>query len=233
MPNIYQLYKLQQLDSRIDVINRRLKEIATQLVETEALKTAKAEYATADNAFAKARAAVADLELEVKSLQQKIAKHEKRLYSGSISNPKEAASLQQEVASTKRWLSKREENLLEAMIAQEEAEALRAEKETALAQTQQTWENEQSALLAEKKSLESELAQLTADRQQQAGFIERTTLAMYDALRRKKGGVAVSGVKDDTCMTCGVMLSQRMIQAAEDDSTLCYCEGCGRILFIV
>ncbi len=233
MPNVYQLYKLQQLDSRIDAVRRRLKEIAANLVETQALKTAKAEFAAAEASLNQARADAVDLDLEVKGLQQKIAKHEKRLYSGSISNPKEAASLQQEIASTKRWLAKREEDLLEAMIAQEDAETQLAEKEKTLADIRRRWETEQSDLLAEKKTLEAELAQLTADRQQQAGFIERATLSQYETLRQKKGGVAVTGVKDDTCVSCGVMLSQRMLQAAEDDSTLCYCEGCGRILFIL
>ncbi len=233
MPNVYQLYKLQQLDSRIDAINRRLKEIAANLVETPTLKTAKSEFAAAEAKLNQARANAIDLDLEVKGLQQKISKHEKRLYSGSISNPKEAASLQQEIASTKRWLAKREEDLLEAMIIQEEAETLLAEKEKTLADIRLQWESEQSDLLTEKKSLEAELAQLTADRQRQSGFIERPDLSRYETMRKKKGGVAVTGVKDDTCVSCGVMLSQRILQAAEDDSTLCYCEGCGRILFIL
>lgn len=233
MPNVYQLYQLQQLDSRIDAINRKLAEIAANLVETDALKAAKKASAAADAALAKARAQAVDLDLEVKGLQQKIAKHEQRLYSGKISNPKEASSLQQEVASTKRWLAKREEELLEAMIAQEEAEALVAEKSAQLASARRDWEQAQAVLLAEQKTLQTELADVTANRQQQAGFIERATLSQYETLRRQKGGVAVTAVQDGTCQSCGVMLSQRLLRDAEDDSTLCYCEGCGRILFIL
>jgi len=231
--NVYQLYQLQQLDSRIDAVNRRLREIAANLVETQALKTAKSEFSAAERVLNQTRTHAVNLDLEVKGLQQKITKHEKRLYSGSISNPKEAASLQQEISSTKRWLAKREEDLLEAMIAQEEAEAVLAEKENTLADIRRQWETDQAELLTEKKSLEAELAQLTADRARQAEFVERRDLTLYETMRQKKGGVAVTGVKDDTCVSCGVMLSQRILQAAADDSTLCYCEGCGRILFIL
>ncbi len=233
MSNVYQLYQLQQLDSRIDAVNRRLREIAANLVETQALKTAKSEFSAAERVLNQTRTHAVNLDLEVKGLQQKITKHEKRLYSGSISNPKEAASLQQEISSTKRWLAKREEDLLEAMIAQEEAEAVLAEKENTLADIRRQWETDQAELLTEKKSLEAELAQLTADRARQAEFVERRDLTLYETMRQKKGGVAVTGVKDDTCVSCGVMLSQRILQAAADDSTLCYCEGCGRILFIL
>jgi predicted nucleic acid-binding Zn-ribbon protein len=58
-------------------------------------------------------------------------------------------------------------------------------------------------------------------------------LTIYEKLRRQKGGVAVTGVVDDTCQTCGVMLVYRLIREAEDDTKLSYCESCGRIIYLL
>ncbi len=231
MSNVYQLYQLQQLDSRFDAANRRLKEIAANLVETAALKNARAVMDAAAASFAKNRASVANLDLDVKGLQQKIAKNEKRLYGGKISNPKEATSLQEDITATKRWLGKREEELLEAMIVQEEAEATLTDKRQAFSAAKTQWETEQADLLAEKQSLEAEAAMVTIARDKLASHVERDDLRRYMALQKQKGGVAVTGVQDGICLMCGVVLSHRLLQKAYDDSTLCYCEGCGRILY--
>jgi len=231
--NVQQLYQLQQLDRKIDATNRRLKEIAANLVETNAYKSAKFAQDAAASALNICRAHTVDIDLEVKGLQRKIAKSEDRLYGGKLTNPKEAASLQEEIASTKRWLAKREEDLLETMIAQDDAETTFAARQAEFAGAEQQWETEQSALIAEKKSLEIALTALTVERGSFIPHIETADLTHYQKLRAKKGGVAVTGVDDGNCLSCGVMLPYRIVQQAEDDSTLRYCESCGRILFIL
>lgn len=233
MSNVQQLYQLQQFDSKIDAMNRRLKEIAANLVETDAYKAAKSARDVAESALRTCRANTTDIDLDVKSLQQKIAKNEDRLYGGKLTNPKEAASLQEEIASTKRWLAKREEDLLDAMIAQEEAETTFAAQQADFSAVEKQWQAEQAALFAEKKELENTLVALAAERKLLISHMDAADVAHYQKLRVKKGGVAITGVADGNCLSCGVMLSHRIIQQAEDDSTLCYCESCGRILFIL
>jgi len=227
-----QLYQLQQVDSAIDAANRRLKEIAANLVQTPALKTAKSTVAQAHDHARQCKATVTDLDLEVKGLQQKISRHETRLYSGKLVNPKEAASLQDEIASTKRWLAKREEDLLEAMIDLEDADAVAAEAQTSLEKTQAGWEADQSALLAEQRQLQADMAALAQKRPGIAKFIDPPNLKTYESLRRTRAGVAVAVVQDETCRSCGVMLASRLIQQASTDSQLFFCDSCGRIIHI-
>ena len=234
VPSTQQLYQLQQFDSQIDTANKRLKEIASSLIETEALKRARAELKAAETAHSQARAAMVDLELEVKGLQQKIVQHERRLYSGKLVNPKEAASLQDEVAATKRWQNRREETLLEAMIALEEAEAAHQTAQQTYKETKSNWEAAQLDLLQEQSKLQTDIAELRKARQATAQFIDSKVLIRYEQLRKKKAGIAVASVKNGNCLTCGVMLSSRLRQQARtDDSKLYYCENCGRIIHIV
>ena len=74
-----QLYQLQQIDSQIDAARHRLKEIEANLVESAALKSARAELAQAEQTLNTCKAVMTDLDLEVKSLQQKTGRHEERL----------------------------------------------------------------------------------------------------------------------------------------------------------
>ena len=120
MSRAQQLYQLQTLDSEVDKINRQLAEIATQLGESEALKKAKAEVEGAEKELRRAQATMQDLNLEVKSLADKITQQEKTLYHGKALSAKEATNLQGEITSLKRRHSQREELLLGAMVETEE-----------------------------------------------------------------------------------------------------------------
>ena len=106
----------------MDKINRQLAEIAAQLGESAALKQAKSKAEAMEEALHQAQAAMQNLNLETRSLADKIAQQEKTLYHGKALSPKEATNLQDEIASLKRRHSQREELLLEAMVGVEEAE---------------------------------------------------------------------------------------------------------------
>ena len=233
MPNSLQLYQLQEIDSQLASAQRRLKEIAANLVETEAYKVAKANLKSADITLKKSSSVVTDLELEVKGLQQKIKQHETRLYGGKLVNPKEASSLQDDIAATKRWLAKREEDLLEAMITLEDNDTLQKQRQQTFEAEKTQWQTEQSDLLTEQKTLQTQVVALTDKRAQQIKFMEPDGLTIYEKLRRQKGGVAVTGVENDTCKTCGVMLAYHLIRQAEDDTQLSFCENCGRIIYLL
>lgn len=233
MPNSLQLYQLQEIDNRLNSAQRRLTEISANLVETEAYKTAKVNLQTADLALKKTGAIVTDLELEVAGLQQKIKQHEARLYGGKLVNPKEASSLQDDIAATKRWQAKREENLLEAMIELEEVDATQKRNQQVFESAKTQWETEQSNLRTEQKNLQAQIASLDKKRIQHIKFMDSDGLTIYKKLRQQKGGVAVTGVIDDTCQTCGVILVYRLIRQAEDDTQLSYCENCGRIIYLL
>lgn len=228
-----QLHQLQQIDTQMLARAIRLRKIEASLVESEALKTAKEVAQEADETFSQARATATDIELEVKGLQQRIQENEQKLYSGKVTSPKEAGSLQEEVDSSKRWLEKREEDLIEAMIHFEEAEADLEKKQEILKGVQAQWETDQFDLLQEQEDRKAELIRLKASREKVAPFIKKDDLANYERLRKKMKGVGLAEVKAGTCQSCGVMLSSGVIQQARADSQLHYCDSCKRIIHIL
>lgn len=226
------LYELQQVDTETENLSRRLKEIAASLGESAELKRARKMVIDAETKLAQSRAKMQDLDLEVSSLSQKIETNEKRLYSGRVTNPKELANLQDELASLKRWCDKREEDLLGAMVATEEAEAGLADAQAILAQVSETWHTGQSDLTDEQARLQTRLEGLSKQRASLATAIGPEDVTTYERLRQRKAGYAVAAVKDGICQRCHMNPPTSQVQRARSGRELVFCNNCGRILHV-
>ncbi len=233
MSRTQRLYELQRVDLEIEGASRRLKEIAASLIESDELKRARKMVADAQARLAKRRARMQDLDLEVSSLSHKIETDEQRLYSGRVTNPKELASLQDEVASLQRWREKKEEELLEMMVATEEGEAALADAQAILTQVSETWRAEQGSLADEQTQLQARLGELAEQRESRVAAIGPEDVSIYERLRRRKAGRAVALVKDGLCQGCRMSPPTSQVQHARSGNELVFCNNCGRILHVV
>lgn len=232
MSQAQRLYQLQLLDSKLDEAKTELAEIAAVLGEDEALKTAKKAVEGAEKKLRQAQATMLDLELEVKSLADKIAQEEKMLYSGAVTSAKEAANLQDEVVSLKRRHSQREELLLEAMVAVEEAEEQLSQTQANFASIQREWAASQKDFSQRQALLNTQAAELSAQRPAIANGIDPENLIIYENLRRTRAGRAVAALKNGVCQACGMTAPNNQIQQARAGVELTYCGACGRILYV-
>jgi predicted nucleic acid-binding Zn-ribbon protein len=232
MSRTQHLYELQQVDLEIESASRRLKEIAASLVESNELKQARKMVVEAQARLAKRRARMKDLDLEVSSLSHKIETDEQRLYSGRVTNPKELASLQDEVASLRRWRDKKEDDLLEVMVAAEEGEAALADAQAILTQISETWRAEQGDLADEQAQLQARLRELNEQRESLVAAIGPEDMAIYERLRQRKAGRAVALVKDGICQGCRMNPPTSQVQHARSGTELVFCNNCGRILHV-
>ena len=232
MGRTLQLYQLQSLDSEIDNANQQLAEIAVKLGQNQALVKAQTAVGAAEQELRQAQTGMQDLDLEVKSLADKISREEKKLYSGKVLSAKEAANLQDEVISLKRRHAELEERLLEAMLAVEDAATSLDSRREELRQTEAELASEHEELRQTQAALETTLAGLEERRPTVAGTIDDAILKKYEALRAKKGGRAVVLVKARVCQGCGMTLSNSRVQQARADTELNFCSTCGRILYV-
>ena len=206
--------------------------LSRNLGESETLKNIRNNVEAAQQSLRQAQVTMQDLDLEVKSLTEKIATQEKKLYSGAVLNAKEAANLQDEVASLKRWHVEREEHLLEAMLAVEESESNFNDRQAELAHIEAEWSSDQEHLRQEQNTLKSKLDELMERRPTIAGIVDADDLSEYENLRSKKAGRAIVTVKDGVCQGCGMTLSNSRVQRARAGTELMYCSTCGRILHV-
>lgn len=223
------IYRLQCLDSEDDAHKRRLAEIEAALRESEALKEARRSVEHAQAQARKLTARQQALELELKGLVEKLSASEQRLYSGILKNPKEMTDLEAEIAALKRRRQKLEDDLLEAMIAREEAEDTLDKARERLGHLEADWSAMQAELMVERQALQHRLEELRQAREALLPHISKDDLSVYQNLRRRKGGLAVVTLQGDVCGGCGIAVSPSLKWQLRQEG-VGYCSNCERII---
>lgn len=231
MNQAFHLHRLQQIDTQISQNETTLAELNQLLSGDEAVRQAEQAAESAAKALRAAQQKLKQAESSVKDQQIKIAQSESTLYGGKVRNPKELQDLQKEIASLKTRLGVLEDHQLEAMLALEEAEAADAASQKALAQARATFAERSAGWLGQKEQLLRLKERLESERAAALGPVDQQSLQIYENLRRRKFGVAVTSVTDGSCGVCGAGLRPGEIQAARASQNLSYCSNCGRILY--
>lgn len=226
------LRELQEVDSRLDGVRASLAQIRQEIGNREAIDRRNAELAQMRRELARLEPVQRDLELDAETHRAKIAADEKKLYEGTIHNPKELSALADEVAQTRRQMSGIEDKLLEIMEQSEQAAGRVAELEGLLAQESAAWTQRQDQLVHRVDELEASLASGTNQREGLIAGVDAATRGLYETLRRQKNGAAVAHVLQRTCQACRVSLTPALEQRARIGADLVTCPSCGRLLYI-
>jgi hypothetical protein len=231
MNSPFLLFQLQRIDSRLALVDNRLKEIKRILNHDPALIAAKNEMQLSTTELADSSEALQTIELKIQDKRNKLEQSESSLYGGKIRNPKELQDLQKEIASIKTSIGTLEDDQINLMLVVEEkenrvhvAQQKLSDAEKSNMQTQVDLEEESIALNLEKSKLVTERDFLT-------GQVPASLLQKYNDLRSRKGGCAVARVEDQTCSLCGARLTPSECQSAKSPSILFFCPTCGRILY--
>lgn len=223
-----QLFELQELDLEIESRQRNLDILNGQLGETEALKKARAEVASAQERLVEIRKQQKSAEWEVEDLASKINDIDKKLYGGTIRNPKELSSLQQEGEGFKARRATLEDNILHLM-SQIELAAAELERQTAsLSSFQQEWQGQRRKIEGGIQAERVALTSLEGRRNSLLGTVTPANLRFYRSLREHKG-LAVARVEQGRCCGCRILLPTTDLQRSRN--TMVHCSSCGRILF--
>ena len=225
------LYRLQQIDSRLSQVTTRLSALHSMLENNAELQAARQRLESARMAQHEAEKALKTAEYEANNQRVKLEQVESSLYSGKIQSPKELQDLQNEIAAFKRHLAVLEDNQLEAMMAVETTHALLETAQKELDATQGKVIAENATLQTEQNSLQKEAENLNAQRLAVLPTINADALGLYDSLRQKRSGLAVSQVIESSCDTCGASLTPGYAQSVRTSAQLVHCPMCGRILY--
>jgi len=85
-------------------------------------------------------------------------------------------------------------------------------------------------LKEEQNELALRLHRLSGKRQEQAQAIDAASLKEYEQLLQRKNGLAVAGLRFNTCRGCQLTVSANKLKAVDEGKKV-YCGGCGRILY--
>jgi uncharacterized protein len=231
MSDSLNLYRLQQLDTRLAQIDARLKVIFDSLEKNVFLSDAKANLIKAQDKLKSSENSVTKLERDAQDKKIKIEQIESKLYSGGLQNPKELQELQQELALFKRQFSALEDQELEEMIALEKAQAELKNNLENHEQIRSQVELQNSHLVRERDNLKKESDRLNTERQATVQSINEKSLALYNEIREERHGIAVTTISENSCDSCGSVITPSQKQSSHHSHQLFRCPSCGRIIY--
>lgn len=227
------LYELQRIDSALNSRVTRMREIDAQMQDSPELVAARAIHDAAQARHTAAQATLKKLAREAEESTSRLRGQEKRLYDGSIRNPKELAQVQEEVEHLKSRSKQQEDAVIEAMLAAEEAESEAQARNAELEQSTESWQKFRDGLLEEKDTLLAQAKVLQVKRQRSVTALPWADLQVYERLRRTKGGLAVAEVREGLCAGCHVAVPAHVLRLARASEDFVMCPTCARILFPV
>lgn len=173
-----------------------------------------------------------DLELQQKTIEEKLKKIDKTLYGGQVVNPREVEAYEKEIDSLKRQREANDARLLELLelVPPARAEADRIQK--ALEGKREELKKAGAEALKIKSKLEAEFKQKAAERPAAAKAVPPALLSRYESVRQKNGGIGMAQInlKTGSCSVCGTLLPTKLVETAKEER-LVTCEACHRILY--
>jgi predicted nucleic acid-binding Zn-ribbon protein len=231
--NLAALYTLQQLDTALDTIKRQMAALDPGRAERAIYDGAKQEHTTAETHLHQLQATIRDTELEQKSVEAKRIHEEKRLYGGTVRNPKELQALQEEVEMLGRQRGRLDEKLLELMEALEAAKTEEANKKRTLKSAAIALKARQEEYKQQAEVLTEQGKEVFLQRKQAVPPVPPNLLKQYETLRASKGGLAIAGIiEGDACEGCRMKISGSQLAQVHEAAQITFCDNCNRILVV-
>ncbi len=227
------LYRLHKIDAEIAQIKSRAKHLGATQKAKAMIAAHKAEYEAALQARDRLKAEIKDLELQQKSLADKIQHLDRTLYGGTVVGTREVEAIQREIKAFGEQKDAAELRQLELMEALPEVENAAKSWETKMATLQAQAKAEYEAALKEKTRLEEDFKTLTANRPKVRAAVDAGLLAQYEAILKRHDGIGMAEVKDNgACGMCGTQLATKILESTVEGKIVS-CPECTRLLIQV
>ena len=231
MVDIVEMVALQEVDLRLDDVQRRLAALDTQLEEPDAHRALADEVAAQKALVKEAGQTRQTLEAEAEVLRAKIVTEDAKLYSGEITDAKELRNLQEEIFALRRGLKALEDRLL-ARIDEEEHETAAAAYLAALNKgSKAAWNKHRSKLQTAHDEVSAEVTILCGERDEQRAQVADRDLAIYDSQRQRQR-VAVAAAVGGVCGSCHLALPSILLNRARRAEAVVNCPACDCIVYI-
>ena len=227
------LVELQAVDARLADLRAKLAAFPKRAGDLEArLESARQQVATAKNALTQSLKDRKTFEMDVDSWKERVRKYKDQ--TAQIKSNDAYRALLHEIETAEKEVAKAEDRLLDRMVAGEEYERKLKDAEAALKVTEGEVALERSKLQAEKAGIDNETATLAAEREKAVAAVPVDLLTLYEQVARRHHGIAMAGVRAESCGQCGFLVRPHVVQEMRRDTEETFrCEGCGRILYYV
>lgn len=235
MTDMGRLLELQELDLSVDRLEARRKELESGQAVQEARERVEGLEGRVGElrlALDSVRTEQSRVEGEVESLEAKISAEERRLYDGSVANPKELEAIQAEVAGLKQRRGRLEDEILEQMERREDLEGRLPPLEDDLADARRRQDELEASSEQELREIGTALGERRDERTALVSKIDEELLELYEELRETKRGVGAAALVEGVCQGCHQKLSPLELDRVKRVEGVRRCEYCRRILVL-
>ena len=224
------LIQLQRLDLKIRQITLFL-ENTPPLIEEIDKKIEKSSQvaASAQGKMTSSQKKRRELEAEVKDIKDHIAKYKRQL--NEVKTNKEYTTLLKEIEESQKKVDRLEEEVIAEMLLADDIQKEIKEANQKFTQVKEKFSREKEAIFQKKKEMQGKAEKLNQTKEALVPQIPPEQVSLYLNIFRKKGGVALSPVKDDFCSMCHMRVRPQVLNELRDTRKLILCENCGRILY--
>jgi predicted nucleic acid-binding Zn-ribbon protein len=229
------LLRLQDHDLRIDQLRHKL----ATLPERAAVTVNEAAQRTLTDERVPVQARRDELAREQKRIEDEVAAVEAKagevhakLYSGTVTSPRELQALQADHDALKRRQAQLEDMVIDLMEQTEPVDAGLAERDQRAATLASEGIAAREALASASAAVEADLAAAEEERPGLADAVPPDQLTSYEKLRPQYGGIAVARLVGTQCGGCHLALSAVALQEIRrlPPDAVAHCEECGRLL---
>ncbi len=236
MSRLDALLAVQDLDTRLDQIEYRTHhlpedvQIAEVDIQLATIASQRSAVAAQHHDLVRSQKGLED---EIAGLSSRVALDNARLYDGTITSPKEASALQDEIASLGRRQSSLEDEVLVLMEQVEPLSIELAQFDSASAGLDEQRGRLEAARTVALAELEAERTAVEAERAPLAASVDEALLARYDKARsRARGSVVIGRIEAGRCTACSLGVSAVFLDRAKaaGPDEIHQCEECGVML---
>ena len=172
------------------------------------------------------------LDDEAQAVGAKVADVDQRLYSGTVTSPRELQAMQADVEMLKRQRRDIEDRELEVMEQRETLDTEIATAEGTLATLEAEMERLAASITDAEREIDAEAATESSARADAASGIAAPLLRDYETRRTRNRGAGAARLVGTTCQACHLSIpsteAEQIRRAAGE--VVAYCDNCGAIL---
>lgn len=224
------LAELQQLDSRLRVLESEKQELPQQLHPyQQACQEVRAELTSAQSEMEEAERRRRALEREIDADNDRLIRAQHRLR--EVKTNKEYSAALAEIDAGKQRILTLEDQVLELMEGAERQQEASQRFEQRLQDASRQLAEQERQMLETQDALSSDIATHDHDREALLSRIQPDFYTAYQRAAQQTGGAAVVEVMaDETCGGCYLRIRPQLISEVRKQENLVFCPHCKRIL---
>ena len=230
--DLERLIALQKFDSTAAAARKTLAAEPEHELALEArLEAARQHVAAAKEQVAANKNARAALEKDVAVQQTRLSKF--RETAMAVKTNQEFTAVQHEIAFAQTEIKKIEDAILERMLESDDLAAALKDAEAKLAAETKAIDAERKTGSAAHIEMQATLERIATERAALVGGLDKGVLATFEAVSRKRNGVAMSEARGGVCTICHVRLRPQVFNTVLRNDSILQCDHCNRILYYV